>query len=153
MVEIIDEIRQFGPIEEGDEDLCRALWISVIVQAFIDAGGKSSKAGNRRDRDYARTWLAAESENSEFAIICGLADLPFRQTRTRILTLLESDHETLDFRCLTKAWGKAQNPESRNRFFTRARRNARLRNQAHQNLKAKTSVPAKSSEALESISA
>ena len=120
----------FDPIEQGEEDLCRALWIAVIVQAFVDAGGKSSKAGNLRERQRARDWLAADNENSEFATVCDLAGLCFRQTQKRLNELLGSDFETLDFRCLTKAWGKAQTVESRARFFKRARRNAMNRRTA-----------------------
>ncbi len=124
MTEVIEEGRQFGAIEEGDDDLCRALWISVIVQALIDAKGKSSKSGNRRDRQVAKKWLAAESEYSDFARICDLAGLPFHETRQKLGDFLKSDYETLDFRCLTKAWGKSETMESRSRFFRRARRNA-----------------------------
>lgn len=122
----------FGAIEEGEEDLCRALWISVIVQTFVDAGGKSGKSRSQQEAIRAKAWLSAESHESEFAIICDLADLPFAKTRGRLLEMLENEHETLDFRCLTKAWGKSQTPENRNRFFTRARRNAKLRQLAYE---------------------
>jgi len=120
---------EFGEIEEGDEDLCRALWISVIVQAFIDAGGKSTKARNIREQQQAMTWLSS-GEGSDFATVCDLAGVGFRTTQRRLFELLDSERETLDFRCLTKSWGKSQSVESRARFFQRARRNARNRQEA-----------------------
>ena len=126
---------QFDPIAEGDEDLCRALWIAVIVQAFVDAAGKSSKAGNRRERIRAREWLATESPDSEFAAVCDLAGLSFTETQRRLQKLLASEYETLDFRCLTKAWGSSQSIESRARFFKRARKNANNRREAFLRIK------------------
>lgn len=132
----------FSPVEEGEEDLCRALWISVIVQAFIDAGGNRSKAGNRHDQRRASEWLSDECEESEFAVVCGLAGLCHKKTQRRLKSLLASEYETLDFRCLTKAWGKQQTVESRVRFFNRARRNAKNRQAAYVKLKEHSLSPA-----------
>jgi hypothetical protein len=142
----------FLPVEEGEEDLCRALWISVIVQAFIDAKGNSSKSGNHRERKQAFDWLADESPEGEFAVVCDLAGLCHKKTQGRIKSLLASEYETLDFRCLTKAWGKAQTVESRVRFFNRARRNARNRQAAYVKLKEHSLSPASNQTHCESRS-
>lgn len=126
---------EFSPIEEGEEDLCRALWISVIVQAFIDAGSNRSRLSDRHNQREAREWLFDESPESEFAEVCGYAGLCYKKTQRRLRALFASENETLDFRCLTKAWGKKQTVESRVRFFSRARRNARNRRTAFLKLK------------------
>lgn len=135
------ECLPFQPIEEGEEHLCRALWISVVVQAFIDAGGNGSAKGDPRDRQAALAWLESASEKGDFAFVCDLAGLDFRATRRRLQNITASKFESVDFRCLTKAWGKTKAIESRARFFNRARKNALSRQQAFLMESAKRPLP------------
>jgi hypothetical protein len=114
-----------GPIEQCDEDLCRTMWIAVILQAIIDAGGKSC---NRLEQAKAREWLEGRGGIfSEFAAICELAGLDFQKTRTRCSHLIRGEGEALDFRCMKKPLVHNRMKEDPKRYYQRVARTARLR--------------------------
>jgi len=90
-------------IEQGDEDICRTLWLSVIVQSLGDALTKSNKPPFKKNRREALEWFAAEEgEGSDFATVCNLAGLDFRLTQERISQFLNHELEAIDFRCIRK---------------------------------------------------
>lgn len=111
----------YSPIENSEEDLCRSMWIAVILQAVIDAGGKNC---NRVDRDAAIRWLKGEhGYRSEFAAVCDLAGIDFERTRERCAAMLRGDVPTVDFRAMKKASPGNRTSENRKRYFRRAERN------------------------------
>ncbi len=113
-------------IEQGDEGVCRTMWLSVIVQSLSDALTTSNKHPFGRNREEALKWFAAEEgEGSDFATICNLAGVNFRQTQERINLFLNDELEALDFRCIRK--GKLGATESRKTFMRRARKNVERR--------------------------
>ncbi len=117
----------FEPVEETEEDLCRALWLAVLIQAVIDATGK---APNSLEEAKAREWLEGRGDlHSNFATVCDLAGVDFEKARKRFSPLVTGSAEKIDFRCMKRASMKNRNRnrESRSRYFSRAQRNARLR--------------------------
>ena len=126
--EEIFESRDQTEIDESEDDLCRALWISVAIQAIIDAGSKSRKRAAIKDRSSALQWLSdGGEEESDLAFVCDLAGIDFRQLRKRFKKSLREPEDSIDFRCLKKVGVKSNSPESRMRYFARARKNERLR--------------------------
>jgi len=119
----IDERIEYAPIDESETDSCRALWVSVMVQAVVDARSKRSKPEYKRAKQEAIEWLeAAEGEQSELAETCALADLEFESTRKKLLELATDESDGVDFRCLRKAiMGNHQN-ELRSKYLARMRR-------------------------------
>jgi hypothetical protein len=117
--------RNYEPIQETEEDLCRALWLAVAVQGLIDASGKS---GNSIDKARAEEWLVGRGGiTSDFATVCDLAGIDPERTKKRFQEILRGNLEQIDFRCMKKACLKNRSEESRKRFFRRAEKNARLR--------------------------
>ena len=49
-----------GEIPETDADLCRAMWIAVILQALLDAKSNSLKKCLQKKRAEAREWLGLD---------------------------------------------------------------------------------------------
>jgi hypothetical protein len=120
-----DEERIHAPVQETEEDLCRALWLAVAIQALIDASGKG---GSRIEQTQSREWLkGAGGIRSDIAAVCDLANIDFEATRKRFAKVLDSQSEPIDFRCMKKAIAKNRNLECRKRYFRRAERNARIR--------------------------
>ncbi|MFD0894751.1 hypothetical protein KBB96_04960 [Luteolibacter ambystomatis] len=120
--------RKVAPIQETEEDLCRALWLAVAIQALIDASGKG---GNSAYQTQAREWLLGKGGiTSDFAAVCDLAGIDFAKTRRRFTKVLKGETESIDFRCTKKAHLRNRSQESRKRYFRRAERNARLRHEA-----------------------
>lgn len=120
--------RKETPIDETEDDLCRALWIAVAIQAIIDASSKSRKKSAIKERSRALQWLSDNSdEESDLAWVCDLAGIDFRELRKRFKKSLRNPNESIDFRCLKKAGIDNRGTESRKRYFARARKNARLR--------------------------
>ena len=93
--------------EEGqdgfnDPMLCRALWLSVIAQALVDAKSKSRKLTNLRNRSRALAWFNDSlEEGSDFEFVCDLAGVRPGDVR-RILKSMREGKKTVDFRCLRK---------------------------------------------------
>ncbi|MFD2256871.1 hypothetical protein ACFSSA_09300 [Luteolibacter algae] len=120
--------RKETPIDETEDDLCRALWIAVAIQAIIDASSKSRKKSAIKERSRALQWLSDNSdEESDLAWVCDLAGIDFRELRKRFKKSLRNPDESIDFRCLKKAGIENRGTESRKRYFARARKNARIR--------------------------
>lgn len=117
--------RQIAPVQETEEDLCRALWLAVAIQALIDATGKG---GNPVYQAQAREWLLGKGNiGSDFASVCDLAGIDFEKTRTRFAQVMRGESESIDFRCAKKAHLHNRCQESRKRYLSRIARNARLR--------------------------
>lgn len=134
----------FPPIEETEEDLCRTLWIGVIVQAIIDATGKSA---NHLDQAKALEWLKGKGgTTSEFAEVCHLAGIDFELTRKRCEELVTGNG--IDFRCLKKPKIENRANEDRKRYFRRAEKNARLRREKRELSIARGNAPGNDNQAL-----
>lgn len=124
----IFESREETPIDETEDDLCRALWIAVAIQAVIDASSKSRKKSAIKEKSLALQWLSDNADDeSDLAWVCDLAGIDFRELRKRFKKSLRNPAESIDFRCLKKAGIENRGAESRKRYFARARKNARLR--------------------------
>lgn len=122
------ESRSETPIKETEEDLCRALWLSVAVQAIIDATSKSRKKSAIKEKSQALQWLADHAdEESDLALVCDLANIDFRMLRRKFKQVLRNPSDSIDFRCLKKAGIDNRGTESRNRYFARVRKNDRLK--------------------------
>lgn len=135
------ESRKETPIDETDDDLCRALWIAVAIQAIIDASSKSRKKAAMKERSRALEWLSHNAdEESDLAWVCDLAGIDFRELRKRFKSSLHNPAESIDFRCLKKTGIENRGTESRKRYFARARKNARLRRERLQKLNEPTPI-------------
>ena len=122
-----EEFEKGKAVQEGDEDLCRAMWLAVIVQALIDATGNPR---NEWDKLEARRWLEGRNcSTSDFAAVCDLAGIDSVKTGRLVTKILEGKLDCIDFRCSKKANLKNRSNESRRRYFARADRNACLRRQ------------------------
>ena len=140
------ESREETPIDETDDDLCRALWIAIAIQAIIDASSKSRKKCAIKEKSSALQWLSdSADEDSDLAWVCDLAGIDFRQLRKRFKKSLRNTAESIDFRCLKKSGIDNQGTESRKRYFARARKNARLRQE-------RTATQSESTEQIQVIS-
>ena len=71
----IEGIQASTPIPEGDDDLCRALWLSVIIQAVNDAKSNRSRPCYKKDRLCALKWIKGTRDNDreDFEEVCELA--------------------------------------------------------------------------------
>lgn len=120
------ELNQYEKyINEGDEAECRSLWISVILQAILDAKGKY---GNSLTQRQAIAWLQAKAEDrSEFAIVCGLAGIDFEKALTRCRELIEKDEIAVDFRKMRREKTENRNVANGRRYIRRIRKNEQLR--------------------------
>lgn len=115
----------FEAIQDGDEELCRALWLGVILQAILDAKGRF---GNIVTRSQARIWLEArEDSQSDFAAVCSLAGVDFEKTRKRCMELLNDRNSPIDFRAMKRDKDKNRTVNNRKRYFNRARKRESLR--------------------------
>ena len=92
-----DEIREAW----DDPMLCRALWLSVIAQAMVDAKSKASKPEERRARCEALAWFGQHAEDSDFVETCDLAGVCPKEVR-EILKKVRRGERKVDFRCLRK---------------------------------------------------
>ncbi len=120
--------RKGTPIDETEEDLCRALWLAVAIQAIIDATSKSRKKSAIKEKSQALLWLADNAdEDSDLALICDLAGIDFRMLRKKFKQVLRNPSDSIDFRCLKKAGIENRGAESRKRYFARVRKNSRLK--------------------------
>ena len=119
---------RFPAIAETEEDLCRALWLSVALQAIIDASSKSRKRTAIRDKSQALSWLSDPlDDESDLAYVCDLAAIDYRRLRKRFRKIMSGEVESVDFRCLKKLVNEEAKQENRNRYFARCRKNARHR--------------------------
>ena len=119
----------YPSIDESETELCRAIWVSVCVQAVVDARSATKDPKLKTVQADALKWLQAEEEeNSDLAEVCSLAGLNFQQTRTRLLDLATKDDRFLDFRCLKKALLCNRGNEPRSTYFKRLRKQERYRN-------------------------
>jgi len=114
------------PIEEGDEDRCRAMWLARIYQFVIDA--RSNDPRYQRERIKARAWLKGV-EDSDFAFTCEMAEVEFKVIRKRVLILMDDPTLPIDFRVLKKLHKTraGDGVETRHRYFSRCRKNALAR--------------------------
>ena len=116
------------PIDETDNDLCRALWISVIVQAMIDIGLRSRHHKNHSDRSDVLQWLASDFEEpNDFDTVCSLAGVESSEIRKVMKEILRGRTSNIDFRATKKALTKNREQEDRKRYFRRARKNQQNR--------------------------
>jgi len=125
--------RKVAPVQETEEDLCRALWLAVAIQALNDASGKGRNPDHQAE---AREWLLDERGiTSDVATVCDLADIDLEKTRQRFAKVMKGETESIDFRCMKKADLKNRSREGRKRYFRRAERNARLRHEARNRIR------------------
>lgn len=133
------ESRPETPIKETEEDLCRALWIAVAIQAIIDATSKSRKKSAIKEKSQALQWLADHAdEESDLALVCDLAGIDFRMLRKKFKQVLRNPKDSIDFRCLKKSGIQNRGTESRKRYFARARKNERLKQERMHELNEET---------------
>lgn len=119
---------QFPSIDEADLDLCRALWVSVALQAVVDARSNSKKRELQRDKEAAVNWLEAEEDlESDFALVCDLAGIDFKKAQARLLQIVDNPTETADFRCIKKALTNNKGYELRSKYLGRIRRQEKQR--------------------------
>ena len=124
--------RRVAPVQETEEDLCRALWLATIVQALLDATGNPR---NEEDKLEARHWLEGRNcPTSDFAEVCDLAGIDFEIGGRFVTKVLEGKLDCIDFRCTKKAQLRNRSQESRKRYFRRADRNARMRSEQRKRL-------------------
>ncbi len=122
------ESREETLIDETDDDLCRALWIAVAIQAIIDATSNSRKKTAIKDRSQALLWLADHAdEESDLEMVCDLAGIDFKILRKKFKQVLHDPNYSIDFRCLKKSGIASREIEPRKRYFARARKNERLK--------------------------
>ncbi|MBC7980299.1 MAG: hypothetical protein H7Y36_07025 [Armatimonadetes bacterium] len=120
----IDE-RKPQPIDETDDDLCRALWLAVAIQGLLDACGNGCTG---LDQAKALEWLEGRGKDqSDFATVCNLAGVDIEKTRTRFVKVVQGEAASIDFRCMKRALPKNRTSESRHQFLRRARKNAATR--------------------------
>lgn len=96
-----EEIYQHYDDRSGDPMLCRALWLSVIAQAMVDAKNRSRKATVRRARTRAMAWFNQTGGHSDFELVCDLAGVRPDDVRS-VLKQVQEGEKTIDFRCLRK---------------------------------------------------
>ena len=87
--------------DEIEPDICRALWLSVIVQAIGDAKSRSKKPHLIKNRAEACSWFAQEDEGSDFAQTCELAGVSPADIR-RVFRNVRKGEKAVDFRALKK---------------------------------------------------
>ena len=115
-----NEPTQYPAIDESETDLCRAIWIAVIVQAVIDAKSNRKRQEYRTAKKEAIKWLEAKAgEESEFAEICSLAGLDFRNTQKQLLEIIHDKNRSVNFHCLKKALMDNRNYEPRSKYLRR----------------------------------
>ena len=100
----LEQQRPSIPIPPGDDDLCRALWLSVLVQAVVDAKSKRSRSCFKRYQDRALDWIngSTDDEDQNFIEVCHLAGVDPIEMRRLISEALVSDSDNFNFRCLMK---------------------------------------------------
>ena len=118
-------------IPETDDDLCRAMWISVILQAVLDAKSKSNKSCLQKQRQRARDWLGLDGheEIDDYRFVCELAGIDINKMNRVVERVIAEEGAPLDFRCLKKAQMPNRTGELRTRYFRRLKKR-RIR-QAH----------------------
>ena len=115
-------------IDKTDNDLCRALWISVIVQAMIDIGARATTIENKRRRSDVLKWLGQDPEAiDDFETVCSLAGLEPSAIRKIMRDILRGKGPSIDFRATKRALAKNRGQEDRKRYFRRARKNQQNR--------------------------
>jgi hypothetical protein len=123
----VEGLSFFDAINEGDEDICRSLWLGVILQALLDAKGKY---GNTVTQAHARVWLEGRDDlKSEFAAVCSLAGVDFHRTRARCTDILQQEGQNIDFRAMKKDKEQNRTAANRKKYFRRAEKNHLLRSQ------------------------
>ena len=100
----IEKQRPPIPIPPGDDDLCRALWLSVLVQAVVDAKSQRSRSCFKRYQDRALDWIngSTDDEDQNFIEVCHLAGVDPQEMRRLISEALGSKSDDFNFRCLMK---------------------------------------------------
>jgi hypothetical protein len=108
-------------ISETDDDLCRAMWISVILQAVLDAKSKSNKKCLQKQRQRAREWLGLDGHEDidDYRLVCELAGIDIDKMNHVVTRVIAEEGAPLDFRCLKKAQMPNRTGELRSRYFRR----------------------------------
>ena len=134
------EERSPQPIHESESHLCRTLWVSVALQAVVDARSESPKPELKRAKEEALEWLTAKGgEDSDFASVCDLAGIDFEKTRARLLEVVEDKDKAADFRCIKKALLDNRGQELRSKYLKRIKRQEKAR--LHQRTKRSKNAP------------
>lgn len=106
----------FEAIGEGDEENCRRMWLSVILQQYLDALGKF---GTGPIQDRARIWFEARGGiKSGFYEVCCYAGIDFEKARERFAELLKTG-EAIDFRMVKRDKEDNRTPQNRQRYYRR----------------------------------
>lgn len=87
--------------EESDPNDFRALWLSVIAQALVDAKSRSGKRCAKQARAEAIAWFGQTGEGSDFARVCDLAGVQTTEIRDVFRKVMRGE-KSVDFRCLRK---------------------------------------------------
>ncbi len=87
--------------DRTEPDLYRAIWLSVIVQALVDAKSRSKKAHLRKAKAEALSWFAQSNESSDLAEVCELAGVSPADVR-RVFKNMRKGEKSVDFRALKK---------------------------------------------------
>lgn len=125
----LDAKTNFDTVDESELGLCRALWMSVAMQALIDARSNSNKPEMRSIRKSARTWIQpAGEELSDFELVCDLAGIESEVAQKRFLEIVEGSEIGVDFRCLRKESAHNKGQEQRSKYMQRARSTSKERN-------------------------
>ena len=113
-----------GEIPETDADLCRAMWIAVILQALLDAKSNSLKKCLQKKRAEAREWLGLDGkqDSEDYKYVCDLAGIDIVKMNRVIQRVLANEGEPLDFRCLKKARISNRGGEQRSSYFRHLKR-------------------------------
>jgi hypothetical protein len=117
----------FNSIEAGDEDKCRTLWLSVILQQILDAKGKS---GNAATQAQALAWLEGrQGIHSGLYEVCAYAGIDFKKAKKRVIELLKDDAQDINFRSKMRDKEHNNTAKNRRRYYRRIEKCAELRRQ------------------------
>ena len=96
----IDQPKNYPPIDESENDLCRALWIQVLIQVALDAISANKKPTHAHYKKSALEWIYAE--DADFKLICELAELEACVAKKLLRDIVEGNREHIDFRAIRK---------------------------------------------------
>ena len=89
-------------IPEHQSHICRAVWISTIIQTLIDAASNNKEPCYRKIRKEAREWLSQPCEDSDFATTCDLAGIEPLAVKRLHRAMRDQRVTTVNFRWLRR---------------------------------------------------